>query len=119
MSYLFCSIPDLQSLFWTVFIKHLGDVKQIGQFIRSVIKILIHPVAVQISPALSYVILPDLYPVGIGIHIAEEAEALIVQVLVCLIIICVFIFGTGSKSAKSLWTPPLTPAKMASNRHHC
>src|SRR5699024_3456040 len=95
---LFSAISDLQSIFWTLLIKHLGDVKQIGQFIRSVIKILIHPVAVQISPALSYVILPDLYPVGIGIHIAEEAEALIMQVLVCLIIIRVFIPAADVRS---------------------
>ena len=43
--------------------------------------ILPHAVAVQIAAALTHVIVSDLYPVGVGIHIAEIAETAGVQIV--------------------------------------
>ena len=43
-------------------------------------KVVVHAVAVQVPPPLTQIIRPQLYPGGAGIHIAEIAEALVVQI---------------------------------------
>ena len=43
-------------------------------------KIVVHAVAVQISPALAHVVVPQLHPVLSGIHVAEVTEAFAVEI---------------------------------------
>ena len=43
-------------------------------------KVVVHPVAVQVPPSLAEVFVPELYPGLGGIHVAEIAEALFVEI---------------------------------------